>query len=560
MMTLRAASLCRLLVALLMLGTGLLVLLPGGAEAQQPAPVSTEQAPTGTPSTGDIKTTDASGDIVSCGELDEVKGGKLLGKIVPCLIYTINQSTVKFAAAMVEMLRPLLFMFLTLVVVLFGVRMLAQEPEIHKHGFLLLVKIAIVAIILADLGNITAYDGSGGEGKLIPAVYDIMNESQAIVAGAINTTNLHCNVADFQGENTPRIWAMMDCVLGKLYGFTTGHDPNTGKETTNMLLVSSVLGLMTGFFFGGAWGVAIFLGMLGTLVTVLMMVMRTALGFLSSYLVISLLLILSPLLLPLAFLKITAQYFEGTWRTILAAFLTPVLITAYSMFAMILYDQILFAPESAVQTLFKYENIKAALKPSRPACSHPITNNPTELRGDGNSTSGNPLSSPMLKFSGNQTSGGGNDPCSLPFSFPNLDAEAINGLVAPDGNLTGPADSPNRKEAYEKMFYQLLNLFVVAYLIHNGLGSLTGLLSQILGKRSAIAANDALFQDNFDFKEGSRRAFDATINRFKATDGNKDSAIYKSGADFLRGVPTDIAGATKDSISAFLEGMHPRDQ
>lgn len=500
------------------------------------------QPPTGSPSTADLKTTGA-----SCEDIPEAKGGKLLGKIVPCMIHTIESATIDFAAEMVDTLRPLLYAFLLLVVVLFGVRMLSQEPQIHKQGFLLLVKIAIVAIILNDLGNTQAYDGSGGGGKIIPAVYGIMSESQQIVAGAIDTTNLTCNVADFAGPDTPKIWAMMDCVMGKLWGFTTGTDPNTGQPSTNMLLVSSFFGLMTGFFFSGAWGVTIFLGMVGTLFTIFMMVVRTALAFVTSYLTICLLLILSPLLLPLAFLKVTTSYFDSTWRIILASLLTPVIITAYSMFSLILYDKVLFSPTAPIQTIFDYNNIKDALQPPRPACSTPVTNNPYALRFGTNSPSDADLTqkfvSPFLRNTMIPTLSGANDACG-PLTITPLDADKINGLIP----AKGPNADADRREAMRKILEQLLSLFIIAYLIYEGLKVLPDLIYQITGKRSATSAVQAITGDAQTIQERTNRVYQSAINAF--SERNDDGTIrQKSGAEFLSDLPADTAKAGRDIIS-----------
>lgn len=534
----------RVLLAVLVLCTAVMAVMPMPAIAQ----AAPSQAPSGSPSTADLQTTDPNGNPVSCENIPEVQGGKLLGKIVPCMIRTIENSTIKFAAEMVDTLRPLLYTFLLLVVTLFGLRMLSQEPQIHKQGFLLLVKIAIVAIVLNDLGNIQAYDGSGGGGKIIPAVYAVMSESQKIVAGAIDTTNLTCNVDDFAGPNTPRIWAMMDCVMGKLWGFTTGTDPNTGQPTTNMLLVSSFFGLMTGFFFSGAWGVTIFLGMVGTLFTIFMMVVRTAIAFITSYLTVCLLLILSPLLLPLGFLKVTTSYFDSTWRIILAAFLTPVIITAYSMFSLILYDKVLFSPTAPIQTIFDYDNIKEALQPPRPACSHPVTNNPYALRFGTNTPSDADLSqrfvSPFLRNTVVPTLSGANDPCG-PLTITPLDADKINGLIP----AKGPNADADRRDAMRRILEQLLGLFIIAYLIHEGLMSLPTLIYQIVGKRSASASVEAVIGDGTKIQERSKEVYQNAINAFSGQ--NEDGSLrQKSGAEFLRDLPSDITRASQDIISS----------
>lgn len=528
-------QLSTILVAVLLCGV-IATVVPIEARAQTPP----SQAPTGSPSQADLATTSG-----SCEAIPEVQGGKLLGKIVPCMIHTIESATVDFAAAMVNALRPLLYTFLLLVVVLFGVRMLSQEPQIHKQGFLLLVKIAIVVIVLNDLGNIQAYDGSGGGGKIIPTVYGIMNESQAIIAGAIDTTNLTCPIADYSGPNTPAVWAMMDCIMGKLWGFTTGTDPNTGNQTTNMLLVTSFFGLMTGFFFGGAWGVTIFLGMLGTLVTIFLMVVRTALAFITSYLTICLLLILSPLLLPLAFLKVTSSYFDSTWRIILASFLTPVIITAYSMFSLILYDKVLFSPDAPIQKIFDYDNIKEALQPPRPACSSPVTNNPYALRFGTNSPSEGDLTkrfvSPFLRNTMIPTLSGANDPCG-PLTITPLDADKINGFI--DG--TGKDAATDRREAMRVIFEQLLSLFLIAYLIYEGLRTLPDLIYQITGKRSGVKAVETITGDSQAIQERTQQIYQTAINAFRGNPDSETGQTNNSGADFLRGLPTNTAKAIGD--------------
>lgn len=547
-MNLRIIMRSWILAAMLIASVSVIVLSSSAAVAQAGPSTTTS---TGSPAEGEIKTVDANGSPISCKDLPEAQGGKLLGKIVPCMIKTIQESTVKFAAEMVAALKPIFYAFLTLVVVLFGVRMLSQEPEIHKQGFLLLVKIAIISIILADLGNTAAYDGSGGGGKIIPTVYGVMNESQAIVAGAINTTNVTCDIQNYQGANTPKVWAMMDCIMGKLWGFTTGTNPSTGQPTTNMLLVSSFFGLMTGFFFGGAWGVTIFLGMLGTLFTIFMMVVRTAIAFLTSYLMICLMLIISPLLLPLAFLKITTQYYEKVWRIILAAFLTPILITAYSMFSLILYDKVLFSPDAPIQKLFKYENIKDALQPARPACNKTVTNNPYELPFDTNTPSEAQLKkrfvSPFLQNNVLPTLTGGNNACAT-LSITPLDPDKIEGFFP----ASGPNASEDRKKAYRKIFNELLSLFIIAYLIYKGLDQLPTIIQQITGSRSPTTAAEGVGAGNVDFSQRGKEAYQSAVAAFEGKKPNSNN----SGADFLRDLPTNSATAIGDTFRSIAPGKN----
>ena len=516
------------------------ILAQAPAYAQTTTPATTS---TGTPATpGTMKTVNATGITIACDTVKEAQGGALIGKIVPCMTYTIQQATIKFAAQMVTRLQPLLYAFLTLVIVLFGARMMMQEPEIYKRGFVLLLKISLIAIVLNDLGNVAAFDGSGGQGKIIPAVYATMEDAQTIVTGAIDTTNLKCDIAHYQGPNTPTVWAIMDCVAGRIFGYTTGTDPSTGQKTTNMLLVSSFFGLATGFFFGGAWGVVVFLGMVGTLFAVFMTVVRTAVTFISSYLVICLLLILSPLLLPLAFLKQTESYFDNTWRIMLASFFTPILITAYAMFSLIVYDKMLFSDTSIVQTLLKQENLTDAVRADRQLFSLAITGNPYEMRFDTPPTAADLLdrfSSPMLQHDANPTLNGSNDP-GANFSIPTVLKDKIKGLTQ------------SQKDGFEKLVFQeLLELFIMAYLINSGMSVVQTIIPQILGKSAAVKATDRMLDNNLNFQQGGKNAF---INAKQAFLTDKPNT-YKSGNAFLSGASRDIPNAFKKGTNAFFDGL-----
>lgn len=494
------------------------------------------------PSTATMQTQTTGGSKVTCDTLPEAQGGVLIGKIVPCLVYTIQQSTVQFTADMVSWLEPIMYTFLLLVVVFFGLRVLQNEPQIYKQGFLLLVKIAIVGTILADLGNTEAYDGSGSQGQLIPAVYGVMSDMQAVVAGAITTTNLHCDVSKFQGPQTPAVWAMMDCVMGKLYGFTVS---GTGGKPS-MLLMTSVAGLLTGFLFGGAWGVTVFFAMVGVLLTMFRLIIQTVVGFLTGYLIVCILLILAPLFLPLAFLRGTAPYYESYTRSMVAAFLTPVIITAYTMFALIVYDQILFAPNSIVQTLFTYDSIKNAVLPPKKGCDLQIVNDPTATR----STTAAPTDTDKdsilgllnMKNYAFPTLGGGNDLCNV-VKFPNFELDKVTGMVV-----------GKDKEEMTQIFMQLVELFIVAYLISLGETQLPDIVSQLVGKRSAIQGTQAIMGNSKKFSDGYQSAVRAATKRFQK-DPNDPDAGYKSGGQYVKDLPRDLPGAMGDAGKKFFDTL-----
>lgn len=488
----------------------------------------------GTVSTAEPKSTDANGQPINCRSIKEAKGGVLLGTIIPCMVYSIQSGTQKFSAKMVEIFRPLLYTFLTLVIVLFGVRIVQGEPEIHKHGIILLLKITIVLTVLDNIPN-----------YYVPKAYAIMNDAQTIVTGAIddNTGSYQCEqkpTSDNQpgkpygDENTPRLWSMMDCVMGKLFGYANGNA--TSSNGPNMMLATSMFGLIAGFFFGGTWAVVICFAMLGVMFSICLLVIRTVMAFLNGYLTVCLMLILCPLLMPLVFMKQTQQYFEGVIKNILGGFLMPIIITAYAMFALLLYDKMLFAQDSIVQNLFNYDKIKEALEQPRKACTRPITGDPIASRFQSKTQDQSDVSkddankaflSPLLKNMMVPSASGANDPC-VKARFPALNTNQIE-------------DLNKGREGFQKMFNELLTLFILAYLIHAGLKSVTAMIAMLTGARSAAAGFEASMKNELKIEEAGRAAFQQANSAYGGA----------SGKEFLERTPT----AAKDGLNAFFSGI-----
>ena len=487
-----------LLVAVFALGT----LLPAPWHMQAYAQSATALE-SGAATAGSIVPTTkvTGGSTITCDTLPEAQGGALLGKIVPCLTYTIEQSTVAFTAQMVSWLMPMYYVWLIFVVTLFGIRLLTNEPDVYKQGFLLLVKITITGAILGDLGNTAAYNGNGGTGLLIPSVYKVMSEAQNVVSGAISTSSLHCDVSNYGDAQTPKVWSMMDCVVGKLYGFTVSG----GAGKPSMMLVTSVAGLLTGFLFGGAWGAAVFFGMLGVLFSILMLVVRTVVSFLVGYLIICLLIIMSPIFLPLAFMRGTSQYYDSYVRSVVAAFLTPIIITAFSMFALLVYDQMLFAPNSIVAKLFDYSQIKDAVQPSKKACDRHVTSDPLDVRFNTTPSATDKdglFSLPNLQNLSFPTLSGGNDACNT-VKLPVFKADKINGV---------PADE---KQAMNEMFLELVELFLLAYLMSQAAQTLPDIVTQLVGRRATTSGMIAIVQGDGKIQAAYANARQTAITKIR---------------------------------------------
>lgn len=492
-----------------LLATMSLWLLMGLNDARAQAATT---APAGTPANFQPMTTDGKGGKVGCNTLPETQGGTLLGVIVPCVTHTIKTASQNFSAQLIAWLNPLLYSYITLVLVLFGVKTVGSSGQqggierLRGEAFLLVFKVAMVIGMLQMVSSL-----------FIPAAYSAMTESQSVIANAINNSasGSGCpskgGVPAIAGVGTSAIWIRMDCVLGNLYGFTTGSG---GRP--NMLLMSSAFGFAGGFLFGGSFGIALFLACVGVLWSIFMLVIRTAVTFMQGYLYCCLLLILSPIFMPLTLLRQTQPYFQSWVKGIIASMLLPILITSYSMVALQLYDKVLFEPNSEFAKLFD----SAFAQKVQAAPKQVLDWNPTGAPGYRGQASGRPASATYSTslvqnvIFPNQT--GSNNPGST-FLVPNL-------------QMT-PAD-------FEKMFKDAIKVLITSILISGGLTVVMSAAARLTGSLASASLISASSPIDQALKSAKSGAHEALVKTF-ATPGGGSA----SGAEFvtrLGQLPTNV--------------------
>jgi len=329
------------------------------------------------------------------------------------------------------------------------------------------------------------------------------------------------------------IWKQMDCVLGKLYGFTTGQHTNAdaagSAQPHNMFLAASILGLAGGFFFSGTLGITIFFACMGVLFAVFLMVLRTAISFVNGYLLVCVMLIIAPFFLPLVFMKITSNYFEKWWQTILGSMLMPVLVTAYAMFALLLYDKALFAPDALVNKLFDYNLIKDAQLPPKNLCGHATTGNL-----DFTSASGmlggllQKMRDPMTHDTTQPQLSGSNNACAA------LTQHVI------DVDKAAQAANPGQPKAgaldfIKHIFGDCLKLVILAYLINEGMKAVTNsILPLITGTQTTTAMLTAASPQEIALQRKLRNAQQGVMEGMVERDPNTGAITKRySGADFF---------------------------
>ncbi len=504
--------------SLILLATALVFLMAG---AMQQADTYAQEAQ-GSPAEQNLQTVDSKGNRSNCRDLPEAQG-VLVGVLVPCIINTIENTTERFSEEMITWLMPTVYAFVFFVIVMFGVKVLQGGQAPHVQGFLLLVKLTFVLAFLQMIPH-----------TFVPLFYEIMAESQQIVAGAIGPEQgIRCDIRNYDSSATPQVWAHMDCLLGKLYGFTTGTMPN-GDKSPNMLLASSIFGLLGGFFFGGTFGMILFFSCLGVLWTMFQVVLRTVVAFLNGYLYAAILFIISPLFLPLTLLPATARYFDPWVKGLLASVLLPIIISAYSMFALLLYDRMLFSDDALVNKLFNNELVQQMQGLPRELCDVRRPANPEQRAAStgvaenilyGNSTIFGNAAAPLTALANNQCIG----------------------LKAPDLDVLKGLDLDSQKEAYTELFLDCVMLLLVAFLISNGLTHIITLSRLLVGSGGVASTLDARgpIEEKFEtIKQSAQAGIRDGLN-----DPNTGRTTY--GTDFitrLAAVPGTVSERINDAM------------
>ncbi|MEJ0009545.1 MAG: type IV secretion system protein [Alphaproteobacteria bacterium] len=496
-----------------------------------------------------------------CRQYPDAAGGTLIGYIIPCIAHTIADTTSQLCQKMVDMIMPIVWAFITLVLIFFGIKVLSGEGQVHSEGFLLLIKIGVVVAVLQTLPN------------FIPYIYSIMTETVSVVSGTISQGDpqlwqdngdgtdpstassatsatsangpVHCDVSKYGDANTLPLWKGFDCMLGKLWGITMGTNtaadgPGATGGHPSMLLAASVVGTMSGFLFGGTFGVILFIACIGVVWTLFMVILRTAFAFINSYLYASILLLIAPLFLPLTLLRAGNDYFQNWTRSFLACFLLPLVITAYAMLAIQLYDGILFAPNAEINKLFNMEgnpdmqNLIKAEKPSRRACDMQTAGSGAQGRSAISGIAEKVLYQNRWLQSFTHPGSG---------AFGNLCGMAnVPVLVAHD--IDTKKNYATDRQAFEAMIKDCVKLFLVSWLVSQGFKNVQGFVSQIVGSSAVATSFTKPSAMEARFETGMAWAKQGMIGGLKDKDGHETM-----GPAFLRNIPTalgDAAGVSGD--------------
>ena len=497
-----------------------------------------QQAPSSAGSSGPLKTIGGR----TCASFNDADGA-LFGVIVPCLSNTIEIAATDMAYAMVDYIDPIFYFFLTLVVVMHGVTMVQGEGQIGPRTFLLLLKIMAVVAFVHSLGGYAPSIITIGD------IYDIMKGTEDIMAEAMlgggGSQSFACDYAQYLPSNRPGhiLWAEMDCALAKILGFAL-----TGSNgQPSMVLAASVLGMLGGFFFGGTFGLAVFFAAVGFLLALIGFVVRVGFAYINAYMVVALYVIISPIFIPLVLFKGTTQYFQNWVKGIAGAVITPVIVTAYSIFALLIFDQMLFREDSVLKAMMNYSVIAEAQRNAKTVdCGTYINDQVDKAERDKNDPEARGNAA-MSTFSRN--------PMIAAFTGATRCEVQVTNLEIARANLGNMSEDDAKKEKtiYTQLMIDLAKMFVLALIITSGWKQISQVLLVLSGSSVApmaigsVTPQERAMQSSY---ANAQAAMKRSMNE-AGENGEQMGPGGAAGAAFVdRLVPTLGTGA-----KTFIEGV-----
>lgn len=473
------------------------------------------------------------------GEIIPNLKGAAFGSIVPCVARTVEVTSQRITTGMVNYFRPIFYAFLTLVLVLHGVTAVQGEGQMGPRTFLLLVKITAVVYFVEALG------GNVPDLITIADIFSIMDGTADIMADAILPTSsgrgFSCDWQQFMSSNGSSniLWAQMDCALGKVLGFAMGSN-----DEPSMVLAASIFGLLGGFFFGGTFGLAVFFAAVGFLISLLSFVVRVGFAYLNAYFLIGLYVIFAPLFIPLVLMRSTTQYFDNWIRGVIGAVMMPIIVTTYSLFALLIIDKVLFSDTSILKELMDYQYIADAQRDRK------STNLGTFI-GDNIALS--------QRQNLQQQEGAGayatqnRDPVNpAGFAGANIKLQLPNLEIA-RARISGmPEDTVAREKAiYTKLLVDLTKMLIVCFVVVTGWKTVAQLMAVLTSSGAGGQALGAVSPSERALQKSvsESRAAMNQVMRNKSEDGKEMGPGGAAGSEFIERLLPTISEGTKTLIT-----------
>ena len=219
----------------------------------------------------------------------------LTAPIVYCVKATIQNAVTGALQNLSDYFKLTIIAMFILAVTMHGAHLVSGERQVNGKSMVLMLKIGFVAYFSYNLGG---FAGS---------IFDIMDELVGYAVGGYSP------------------WAMIDSILGVVFGFAPGFALFQGLAWLGAGLLSDT----PNFAMSSAFLVAF--------IELILFIIEIVYVYLTAYIVVAFMLILSPMFIPMIIFQATERYFTQWLRTIIGAMLVPVFLFAMLYFALGLY-------------------------------------------------------------------------------------------------------------------------------------------------------------------------------------------------------------------------------
>lgn len=268
--------------------------------------------------------------FVTDGWDDVCPGPGLTRRIMPCIKETILHTTNLILYPFSEYLANTILVLCVLSIGLLGVMIIAGKTTApFKDSIVLLVKLGAVSMFALGFGG------------MFGALLDIMDyflvvvTAYVMVPGPFQLSMLEGCPTYNDWIDAPEllIWDAVDCSLNSL----------VGGIFSPISMTMGILGFILSCLVSNTLGVII--GLMGIrLVTQLIWaVIRALYIFIGAYIAIALMVLISPIFIPMILLNVTKSYFDRWLKALIAFILQPLFLFAYLAMLLAAYDVIVYS-------------------------------------------------------------------------------------------------------------------------------------------------------------------------------------------------------------------------
>lgn len=274
-------------------------------------------------------------------KVETCPGRGLARRIIPCIKATILMGTNDFLLPFSNYLARIVQVCCILAVTLWAVHMISgSETAPLKDAMVMALKIGFVILFTMNFGG-NSLDPTNTHNGNFGIVLDIMEEMLKIVTGyVVNASRFgiegscYNNGADVYQVNL--VWNAIDCAVDTL----------VGGIFSPLTLSAGILGFILACLFSNTVGFTIGITMIYLIYKMLYAIFKCCYIFLSAYLGIAFMVVISPLFIPTILFKATKTYFEKWLKLFISFMIQPMILFAYLAMLLAGFDTVVFSEKN----------------------------------------------------------------------------------------------------------------------------------------------------------------------------------------------------------------------